>query len=169
MNNKERKVITLTGIVLAEIAGSVFGLGLTIAGYLTGWGPGGSMHGPLWRILTTGLLSSLTGILIAILLVRKLAGMLFLKNFSILHYTLLSFVIVVMASIASFIAGWEVAYLTGKITGSISGLEWIAVLFYVPLMSGIYSIPVGLGTGAVFAIFVFFYLKARSGLHKALD
>ncbi|MFH1121977.1 MAG: hypothetical protein V1775_19320 [Bacteroidota bacterium] len=169
MNNEKQKIIRNSGMTLAAFAGSIFGLILTIPGYLLGWGPGGGMEGPFWKILITGIASFAAGAGVGAFLFRLLSGKLFSDSFSVLANALLSLAMMITSSVAAFIAGWEVAYLTGKITGAISGLEWIAVLLYVPLMSGIYSIPVSLIAGVIFAVFVFFYLKTGGGLHKVPD
>lgn len=161
MNDKKQKIVTTSAKLLTAFIGCTFGLGLSIAGYLLDWGPGGSMQGPLWKILLTGFLSSAAGILVALLVVEKLAKNLLQEHSTTLVNALSSSVIVMVGSVTSFMAGWEVGYLAGKITGTISGLEWKVVLLYVPLMSGIYSIPVSLGAGFLFAVFVFFYLKAN--------
>ena len=126
------------------------------------------MHGPFWRILVVGILSILIGVYVGELLVRKLAGKMFEKHLTILEYTIRSFAIVLIGSIAAFVASWEVGYLMGKITGAIENMSWTVVLVYTPLMSFIYSIPVSLGSAALFGLFVFFYLKSGNkyqGLH----
>ena len=61
MNEKKQKIITHVGMWLAAIAGSSTALIFLIAGYILGWGPGGDMAGPLWRILLVGIPSALTG------------------------------------------------------------------------------------------------------------
>ena len=160
MNEKKLKIITSTGMWLAAIAGSIFGLLLIIIGYLLDWGPGGSAEGPLWRILLVGIPSVLIGAYIGELMVRKLAKKMLGKHSSVLEYTIRSFAMVLLGSMAAFIAGWEIGYLMGRITGVIHGLDWITVLIYTPLMSFIYSIPVSLGAGILFGVFVFYYMKA---------
>ncbi len=161
MNDKKLKIITISAKLLTAFIGCIFGLGLTIAGYLMDWGPGGDMNGPLWKILLTGVISSMTGILVALLVVGKLASNLLKESATNAINALSSSVIIMAGGVISFMAGWEAGYLAGKITGTISGLEWKVVLLYVPLMSGIYSIPVSLGAGVLFAVFVFFYLEAN--------
>jgi len=168
MNDHKLKIITRAGILLAAITGSIYGLLLTITGYLLDWGPGGSMQGPLWKILLTGILSVLIGTYIGVFLVRKLAKILLAKHFKVLEFTIRSFAIVLLGSMAAFVSSWETGYLLGKITGSIEGLDWMTVLVYTPLMSFIYGIPVSLVAAVLFGVFVFLYLKAgerHQGLH----
>jgi hypothetical protein len=159
MNEKKIKVIIITGMSLAAIVGSIYGLYITIFGYLTDSGPGGSMEGPLWKIMLTGSLTVLVGAYVGELVVRKLAKRMLLKQFNLLEYTLRSFAIVLLGSMAAFIISWEIGYLLGKITGTIEGLDWITVLIYTPLMSLIYGIPVSLGAAVLMGLFTFLYLK----------
>jgi len=168
MNEQKLKTIARTGMWLAAISGSIYGLLLTIVGYLLDWGPGGSTEGPLWRIFLVGLPSVLIGAYTGELIVRKLAKIMLGKQPSLHEYTIRAFAIVLLASMAAFVAGWEIGYLMGKISGAIHGLSWTVVLVYTPLMSIIYSIPVSLGAAVLFGVFVFFYLRAGSkhqGLH----
>ncbi|GAP43877.1 hypothetical protein TBC1_112035 [Lentimicrobium saccharophilum] len=165
MNDKKRRIIRNAGMVLAAFAGSIFGLILTIPGYLLDWGPGSGMEGPLWKVMITGIASFAAGACAGAFLFRLLAGKLLSDLFSVLVNAFLSLAMMIASSTAAFITGWVVAYLTGKITGAISGLEWKAVLFYVPLMSCIYSLPVSLVSGVLFFVFVYIYLrKSNSGV-----
>jgi len=160
MNEQKLKIITRTGMWLAAIVGSIYGLYLTIIGYLTDSGPGGSMEGPFWKILLTGILSILIGVYIGEFLVRKLAKILLAKHFKVLEFTIRSFAILLLGSMAAFVTSWEVGYLMGKITRTIEGLDWMTVLVYTLLMSFIYSIPVSLVAAGLFGVFVYFYTKA---------
>lgn len=161
MEEKKIKVIRIIGMSLAAIVGSIFGLYFPIYAYLTDSGPGGSMTGPSWKILLTGLLTVLIGAYIGELIVRLLAKRMFVKQFNLSESVLRSFAMVLTGSIAAFVASWEIGYLLGKITGTIEGLDWIAVLVYTPLMSLIYGIPVCLGAAVLMGLIVFFYLKPR--------
>lgn len=159
MKSQTFKIITRTGMWIAAITGSTFGLLFTIIGYLMDWGPGGSMHGPFWKILTVGIPSILIAAYIGELIVRSLANKLLKEHLSVLENTVRSFASVLIASLTAFVAGWEVGFIMGKISGAIEGLDWIPVLFYSPLMSLIYGIPVSLAVAVLFGVFVFLYLK----------
>jgi len=160
MNEKKLRVISRTGIAIAVLIGCIFGVYLTIIGYLTDSGPGGSMVGPFWRIALNGMLSALIGSIIGAVMFRILEKNLSGKNISLLEITIRSFAVVLIASFVAFIASWVVGYLVGKLTGTIEGLDWIVVLVYTPLMSFIYGFPVCLIAAVLFGVMVFFYLKA---------
>lgn len=160
MNEKKLKHITRAGMWMAAIVGSINGLLLTIAGYLFDWGPGGSMQGPFWRILVVGLLSVLIAGYIGEVIVRKLGKTMVGKQFSRSDLTIRSFAFTFFGSITAFIAGWDVVFIMGKITGAIEGLEWIHVLVYAPLMSLFYGFPISLIASFLFGIFVFLYGKS---------
>lgn len=159
MNERKLTIITCTAIWLVSVAGSIYGLLLTIAGYLLDWGPGGSMHGPIWKILLSGLLSVFVGAFIGVILVKMLARLLLGKQLSLLDHTIRSFAVVLIGGMAAFVSSWVIGFLVGKITGTIEGLDWITVLVYTPLMSFLYGMPVCLSAAAVFGAFVYFYLK----------
>ena len=95
------------------------------------------------------------------LIVKKLAQKLFTKPSSVFGITLKSFVVVLLGSMIAFIVGWEVGFFLGKVTGTIEGIEWIAVLVYTPLMSFIYGIPVCLVVAILYGVFVFFYVRCE--------
>ena len=65
-------------------------------------------------------------------------------------------------AIIAFIVGWEIGFFIGKVTGTIEGIEWIAVLLYTPLMSFIWGIPVSLVVAILYGVFVFFYVKGEN-------
>lgn len=160
MNEKKEKIITHVGMWLAAIVGSLFGLVLTIVGYLIDWGPGGSMEGPFVNILMVGVPSILLAAYIGELLVRILAKKMFSRHSSNSMNTALAFFVVFIGSIVAFMVGFEVGYFMGKITGAIEGLDWI-VLLYVPIQSVFYGILPSLGAGVLYSVFVFVYLKIR--------
>jgi hypothetical protein len=163
MNEKRLRLISRTGLAVVVLVGCIFGIYLTIIGYLTDSGPGGSMEGPIWRIALNGMLSALIGSITGAVLFRILEKNLSGKKISLLEITIKSFTLVLIASFAAFVASWVVGYFVGKITGTIEGLDWIVVLIYTPLMSFVYGIPVSLITAVLFGIFVFFYLKTGQG------
>ncbi|HNQ82261.1 MAG TPA: hypothetical protein PLW31_08040 [Bacteroidales bacterium] len=165
---KDKKINTLvcTAQWLAALTGSIYGLVLAIFGYLSGWGPGGSMNGPFWRVLLSAAISILAGAFIGTFVVRKLARLLFEKPFSKLESGLRAFALVLAGSFPAFVSSWLTGYIMGKLTGTIEGLDWITVLVYTPLMSFIYGIPVCFGTDLLFGIFVFFYLKDVDDLRR---
>ena len=160
MNEKKQKIITHVGMWLAAIAGSISGLGYAIAGYLFDWGPGGSMEGPLWRVLLVGIPSALIGIYIGELVVRILAKKMFAIRWTNIRNTIRAFVIVFLGCILAFIVGLEVGFILGKITGAIEGLEWLEVLLYAPIMAILYGIMPSMAAGILFSGFVFVFLKS---------
>lgn len=83
MTEKQQKTIRLTGMWLCALVGSTYGLVYTLGGYLFDWGPGGSLEGPLWKILITGILSIVIAAYVGELVVRKLAKRIFEKKYSI--------------------------------------------------------------------------------------
>ncbi len=159
INEKRLKTITLLSTWVVVIVGGIFGILLTIIGYLTGSGPGGGMAGPLWKILITGLVSLMAGALTGAILERILARIILKGTYLRLEFMVRSFAIVLAGSLVAFVVSWEAGYLVGKITGAIEGLDWIEVLFYTPLMSLIYGIPVSLIAALVHGMVVFFCLK----------
>ncbi len=161
MNEHKQKTIIHVGMWLAAIVGSIYGLILTIVGYLLDWGPGSGMEGAFWEVLLVGILSFVIAAYVGQLIVKKLAQKMFAKQSSILKNTLISFVVAFVGCIIAFIVGWEIGLLLGKLTGTIEGLDWIAVLVYTPLMSFIWGIPVSLVAAILYGVFVFFYLKAE--------
>jgi hypothetical protein len=70
----------------------------------------------IWKIILTGSLTLLAGAFIGMLIVRKLAKIMLVKQFNLLEYSLRSFGIVLLGSLAAFVASWETGYLLGKIT-----------------------------------------------------
>jgi hypothetical protein len=160
MNEKKEKIITHVGMWLAAIVGSLFGLVFSIIGYLLGEGPGGSMEGPLWRVLLVGIPSVLLAAYAGELLVRKLAKRMLSKHSSVSKNTVMAFVMVFIGCIVAIAVGFEIVYAMGKITGAIEGLEW-NVLLYVPLGAILYGFLPSLGAGVLYSLFVFIYLKRR--------
>ncbi len=158
----QQKIITLTGMWLCAIVGCTYGLVFTLGGYLLGWGPGGSMEGPLWKIVLTGVLSTVIAAYIGELVFRKLAKRIFEKNAGVLSTAVRAVLVSLIGSMIAFILGWEVGFIMGKITGAITGLEWHTVLLYVPLMALIWGIPVCGIASLLYGIFVFIYLRARA-------
>jgi|AntAceMinimDraft_9_1070365.scaffolds.fasta_scaffold66391_1 hypothetical protein len=162
MNEEKQKIITHVGMWLAAIAGSISGLGYAIGGYLLDWGPGGSMEGPLWRVLLVGIPSALAGAYIGELIVRKLAKTMFAIQWTNTKNTIKAFVVVFLGCIVAFIVGLEVGFILGKITGAIEGLEWLTILLYAPIMATLYGLLPSLGLGVLYGGFVFIYLLTTS-------
>jgi hypothetical protein len=168
MNERKLKVVTYTGMWLTALTGSIFGLLLTIIGYLFDQGPGGGMQGPLWRILIVGLPSIFIAAYIGELIVRTLAKRLFTSQSSVRKNTLLAFIIVFVGGIAATVVGWEIGFILGKITGAID-IGWLPVLVYTPLMSFIWGIPVCFIAGILYSGFVFVYLRNGEKQKKDLQ
>ena len=160
MNEPKRKIIVRTGMWLVAVVGSIYGILLTILGYILDWGPGSEMIGPLWKVLLTGILSFLSGAYTGEIIVRKLAGIIMKKLFLPLESAVRSYGIMLVASVPAFVVSWEIGYLMGKVTGAIGHLSWITVIRDVPLMTFIWSVPISLITAALYAVFVYIYLKA---------
>ncbi len=162
MNEQKQKTITHVGMWLAAIVGTIFGLLLTIVGYLLDWGPGSGMEGAFWEVLLVGIPSFVIAAYVGQLVVKKLAKIVFAKQSSFFGITIRSFVIVLAGCIIAFIVGWEIGFFLGKVTGTIEGIEWVAVLVYTPLMSFIWGIPVSLVVAILYGVFVFFYVRAEN-------
>jgi len=160
MNERKLKIITHVGMWLAAIVGSSTALVFLIAGYIFEWGPGGSMIGPLWRILLVGVPSALLGAYIGELVVRILAKKMFAILWTINRNTIRAFVVVLLGCFAGIIVGWEVGAILGKVTGAIEGLDWTEVLINSPIFALFYAIPVGLAVGILYALFVLIFLKS---------
>ena len=159
MHERKLRIILRTGLWLVAAVGSIYGLFFTILGYLTDWGPGSEMIGPLWKILVVGILSLVSGAYVGELIVRKLAGIILKKLFTPQESAVRSFGIMLTGSVPAFVISWEIGYLMGKVTGAISHLSWITVIRDVPLMTFIWSVPVSLITAALYAVFVYIYVK----------
>ncbi len=168
MNNKKLKILTVVAMWIAALTGGICSIVMTIGGYLTDWGPGSGMHPPVWRIWLIAVSSTGISAYVGEFLVRKLAKLLLARYLSLLEISLKFFLILLVGSMAAFMASWEMAFMGSKLTGAIEGLDWKAVLFYTPLMSFIYGIPFSLGTSVIFAIIVIIYLRPRP-IHNRLD
>lgn len=131
----------LVALAMVAVCGSVFGIGLTIIGYLTDWGPGGSMQGTFLSILFVGGSSTLTGVTIGIWTTRKLLQIGIQGRNSPMKSALWQSFVVLTGSMIAFITSWEAGFFTGKISGAIEGIDWKATLIYAPLMAAIYGIP----------------------------
>ncbi len=108
MNEHKQKIITHTGMWLAAIVGSIYGLVLTIVGYLLDWEPGSRMEGSFREVLLVGILSVLAAAYIGELVVRKLAKKKLATQLQIHAITVRLFVIVLVGCITAFVVGWEV-------------------------------------------------------------
>ena len=161
MNELNQRIITRTGMWVAAVVGSTYGLLLTIVGYLLDWGPGSGMEGPFWKVLLVGVPSLLIAAYVGVIIVRWLSGKLLTMHSQAFVYTVRSFVVVLLASIAAFVVGWEVGFLMGKLTGTFDVMGWGEMVLKVAGMAFIWSIPVCLIAGILYSIFVFTYLKAR--------
>lgn len=159
MNEKKQTIIKHVGMWTAAVVGSIVGIGIII-GYIMGWGPGGSMIGPIWRIFLVGIPSLLLGAYFAELYVRKLAPKLITIESSILQNVLMAFVLILSGSMLGFMVGWEIGFILGKATNAIEGLGWTEVLLYAPIMSIFYGIIPCLIAATLFSGFVFILLTA---------
>ena len=159
MNEQKQKIITHTGMWLATIAGSIYGIIFAIVGYLLNWNHCGVLEGPFWKVLLTGFHSVMMGAYIGELIVRKRAQKIFATRIKIPAITSRLFVIVLFGSIAAFIVSWEVGYIFGKILGIFQGVSWGEILIKIPLISLIHCIPVCLIASIFYSVFVFVYLK----------
>lgn len=158
MNEKKKKMITRVGMWIAAVVGSIPGLIYLIGGYLVDWGPGGSMQGPLWRVLLVGLPCALLGAYAGELVVRIISKALLSERWSDIINSIRAFIAVFLGCLASIIVAFEVGVLLGKITGAIDGLEW-EVLINAPMMAIAFGIPFSLTVGILFSAFAFIYLS----------
>jgi len=158
------KVVKLTGMWLASLVGSVYGLFFTIIGAGFDWGPGGGMEGPYWKILIVGLISLLLGMYAGELMVRKLSSALkvFSKPRAKLEIVMLMFFVCFVASLVAWVVSWEAGMISGIAMGSIGWdevIRWGQVILDVALMSLVFGVPFYLLAGIINAVVAAIVLK----------
>ena len=159
MNEQKQKIISFTGMWLATIAGSIYGVFFVVIGYLINWDHCGVLEGPFWKVLLIAFHSVMIGAYIGELIVRKQAQKIFADKLKIRAITSKLFVIVLLGCIAAFIVSWAVGYVFGKILGTFQEWSWDEILIDIPFISFIHSIPVSLVISILYGVFVFTYLK----------
>ena len=158
------KVIKLTGMWLASLVGTVYGLLFTIIGAGFNWGPGGGMEGPYWKILLAGVISILVGMYAGEFTMRKLTNMfkVFDKPRKKSEIAFLMFMICFAASMVAWILSWEAGFISGIAMGSIEWEEVIncgRVVMDVALMSMVFGIPFYFIAGIINAVVAAVVLK----------
>jgi len=159
-----QKVIKLTGMWLASLAGAVYGLLFTIIGAGLNWGPGGGMEGPYWKILIVGIISLLIGLYAGEFTVRKL--IVWAKVFdgpqSKTQIALKMFMICAFAALVAWILSWEAGMISGILMGSITWdevINWGRIILDVALMSFVFGLPFYLMAGIINAVVAIVVLK----------
>ena len=119
------------------------------------------MEGPFWKILLVAIPSILIAGYIGELIVRKLAKKMLNSNLSMLAYKFRLFTIVLIGCTVAFIVGFKLGYKLGKVTNSISGMEWVEILVKGPTMALIIGFPIALIVGIFYSVFVYFLYEGR--------
>ena len=158
----KHKAIILSGMWLASLVGSVYGLLFTIIGAGFDWGPGGDMEGPYWKILIVGLISILIGMYVGEAIVRKLGNKVHKNPRSKGEISLLMFLTVTVASLLAWVLSWEAGFITGILMGCITWddpLKWSEVVFNVAIMSAVFGVPISLAAGLINTLIANFVIK----------
>ena len=160
------KRITLIGMWLASMAGAIYGLLFTIIGAGFNWGPGGSMTGPYWKIVLTGMISIVIGMYAGELIVRKMAGVIHKKQRSKTEIFMLMGLACAVGSLIAWIISWEAGFIAGTLFDVISwdDLSWGELIMNVGLMSAVFGMPIALGAGIIEALAASFLLRRKKGL-----
>ncbi len=158
----KHRVISLTGMWLASLVGAVYGLLFTIIGAGLNWGPGGGMEGPYWKIVIVGVISLLIGMYAGEFIVRRMSAMVFMQKRTRLRSSMLMFIVCAVGSIIAWLLSWEVGYIAGILTESISWNDtdnWFEIILNTALMSTIFGIPFAFGAGIINALVAWFVLR----------
>ena len=159
MTEKKQKIISRTGMWLATIAGSIYGVIFVVIGYLLKWDHCGALKGPFWKVLLIAFHSVMIGAYIGELIVRKRTQRIFAGKLKTRAITSKLFIIVLLGCMAAFIVSWEVGYIFGKILGTMKEVSWEQILIDIPFVSLIHATPISLVISIIYCSFVFAYLK----------
>lgn len=156
------KRITLISMWIASLVGAIYGLVFTIIGAGFNWGPGGSLEGPYWKIIVSGLISIIIGMYVGELVVRKLAAIVFKKQRSKPEYITLLAVTCVFGSFLAWVFSWEAGFISSILMDSLSfgdDASWLGIIGDVALMTSIFGLPFYLLAGGMSALFSYFVLR----------